>query len=381
MLILFIDMYNIVYVSHESESLLGSSRSLYNMIHFLRKQVNPIVILPNVGPVYDFFKSRGIKCMVIHYPLDITEKSGIRYVLTFIPRFIRDYFLYKKTISYAKKNIYCQDIDIIHSNSSTVDWGYKLARSLKKPHVWHLREFQDLDFNFKPFLGWNHLINEINNSSVTISITHSICRHFKQEGKDNAYQLYNAVRSLRDIRLDTDKESYFLLCGNLSKAKGLELAISSFAIFSEKQSAYKLKFVGHINDIYKQKLMLLISRLNLDCLVEFEPFTDDIDVLFRKASGYLMCSKNEAMGRVTVEALFNGCPVIGYDGGGTPEIIKDGINGFLFKTPEQCAWAMQQVLNPEISSRIIENGFDAVRQYFTEESYRDKLLSIYSILK
>ena len=56
-------------------------------------------------------------------------------------------------------------------------------------------------------------------------------------------------------------------------------------------------------------------------------------------------------------------------------------NGFLFKTPEQCAWAMQQVLNPEISSRIIENGFDAVRQYFTEESYRDKLLSIYSILK
>ena len=94
-----------------------------------------------------------------------------------------------------------------------------------------------------------------------------------------------------------------------------------------------------------------------------------------------MCSKNEAMGRVTVEALFNGCPVIGYDGGGTPEIIKDGINGFLFKTPEQCAWAMQQVLNPEISSRIIENGFDAVRQYFTEESYRDKLLSIYSILK
>ena len=105
MLILFIDMYNIVYVSHESESLLGSSRSLYNMIHSLRKQVNPIVILPNVGPVYDFFKSRGIKCMVIHYPLDITEKSGIRYVLTFIPRFIRDYFLYKKTISYAKKNI------------------------------------------------------------------------------------------------------------------------------------------------------------------------------------------------------------------------------------------------------------------------------------
>ena len=94
-----------------------------------------------------------------------------------------------------------------------------------------------------------------------------------------------------------------------------------------------------------------------------------LDVLFRKASGYLMCSKNEAMGRVTVEALFNGCPVIGYDGGGTPEIIKDGINGFLFKTPEQCAWAMQQVLNPEISSRIIENGFDAVRDVYKRQMY------------
>jgi glycosyltransferase involved in cell wall biosynthesis len=44
-----------------------------------------------------------------------------------------------------------------------------------------------------------------------------------------------------------------------------------------------------------------------------------------------MCSKNEALGRVTIEAMSRGTPVIGFDNAGTSEIIKHAYNGFLYK--------------------------------------------------
>src|SRR5262249_15733417 len=44
----------------------------------------------------------------------------------------------------------------------------------------------------------------------------------------------------------------------------------------------------------------------------------------------LMCSRSEAFGRVTVEYLRRGRPVIGTRSGGTPELVEEGITGWLY---------------------------------------------------
>ena len=44
----------------------------------------------------------------------------------------------------------------------------------------------------------------------------------------------------------------------------------------------------------------------------------------------LMCSRREAFGRVTVEGMKLGKPVIGTRSGGTPEIVQEGETGFLY---------------------------------------------------
>ena len=44
----------------------------------------------------------------------------------------------------------------------------------------------------------------------------------------------------------------------------------------------------------------------------------------------LMCSRREAFGRVTVEGMKLGKPVIGTRSGGTPEIVQDTETGFLY---------------------------------------------------
>lgn len=371
-------MLNVLYISHESDQVLGSSKSLYNMLNSLKDKVFPTVLFPKKGPAHDFFKSKGVKCVIIPYPLNFTEKYGMNYYFAFVPRLIRDQILSTQSLNYAAKLFKDHKIDLIHSNSSTVDWGYKLSRRMNVPHVWHLREFQNLDFNYKPYRGWRYLLRQIHSSEATISITNHIKDHFKLSDKNNAFQLFNAVRRKGDIFYKAEKKPYFLFCGNLSKAKGIELAISSFALFSNKSKEYKLLFVGVVDPQYRKYLEKFSTGLGINDLIEFHDYTHSIDDFFRNATAFLMCSKNEAMGRVTVEAMFNGCPIIGYNGGGTKEIIRQGYNGYLFQTVQECADAMFSVISEDKKLDFIAKGHEVAEQCFSEESYCEKMMNVYS---
>ena len=45
--------------------------------------------------------------------------------------------------------------DIIHTNIGPISIGYEVARQKNIPHIWHLREYQKLDFNINYFPTFN----------------------------------------------------------------------------------------------------------------------------------------------------------------------------------------------------------------------------------
>ena len=348
------------------------------MIQSLEGEVNATVTVPAKGAAYDFFRNHNIKVIAVNYPLDISDKNGISRFLSFIPRLCRDLTVYNKAINNICNFASECNIDIVHSNSSTVDIGFYVARRLGKPHIWHLREFQDLDFHFHPAYGWPHLLRQIRNSAASICITKAIQKHFGLENNKNSYQLFNAVRSEKDICYQPEKDKYFLLCGNLGKAKGCDLAIKAFSLFCSKHNDYRLKMVGSISPDNKNSLLNLAKSLNVDAFVDFEGYQTDVRKYYAKAAAFLMCSPNEAMGRVTVESMFYGCPVIGYNSGGTKEIIENGKDGYLFNNIEECAILMEQIINDKNISSIIHHAQKKAIEQFSEERYKDKILAIYN---
>jgi glycosyltransferase involved in cell wall biosynthesis len=58
-----------------------------------------------------------------------------------------------------------------------------------------------------------------------------------------------------------------------------------------------------------------------------------------RANVLLMCSAAEATGRVTIEALRAGRPVIGTRSGGTPELVTEGMDGLLVEPDDPAALA------------------------------------------
>ena len=89
-----------------------------------------------------------------------------------------------------------------------------------------------------------------------------------------------------------------------------------------------------------------------------------------------MCSDFEAMGRTTVEAFWYGCPVLGRNTGGTPELVKDGVTGYLFNSIDELAVLMKNIVNEEIIG-MVENAQAFAIDNFTEEKYGQKIESIY----
>ncbi len=89
----------------------------------------------------------------------------------------------------------------------------------------------------------------------------------------------------------------------------------------------------------------------------------DIRPLLAQADALIMASRNEGYGRVTVEALQAGVPVVGYDAGATTEILEDG--GGLLVPPDVSALrdAMYEVsTDHELLRRLTAQAVQAGRR-------------------
>jgi len=86
----------------------------------------------------------------------------------------------------------------------------------------------------------------------------------------------------------------------------------------------------------------------------------------------VVCSRDEAFGRVTVEAMKAGKPVIGARSGGTAELIREGENGLLYTPGEvaELAGAIRRVAHDRIlAGRLAECGRGWASETFTSDRY------------
>ncbi len=83
---------------------------------------------------------------------------------------------------------------------------------------------------------------------------------------------------------------------------------------------------------------------------------------FASADVFVLPSRTETLGLVLLEAMAAGCPVIGARAGGIPDIIEDGVNGFLFEDERGAAQAAQLLLRDTARRECIrQRAFEGVQ--------------------
>ena len=85
----------------------------------------------------------------------------------------------------------------------------------------------------------------------------------------------------------------------------------------------------------------------------------ELGAAFASADAFVFPSRTETLGLVLLEAMAAGCPVVAARSGGIPDIVEDGVNGFLFDpTDGQGAIAATQRLlaNPQEQEMLRQNA-------------------------
>lgn len=373
-------MINVLYVNNEDRTVGGATLSLMNLMHSVREEVRPTVLLREDGVVGNFLRSEGYEVIVIPFQRGTFNGSIWKKVFRTLPHLLNVLVSRRKTVRRALTLLKDRDIRLVHSNSGTVDIGLYIARALGVPHLWHLREYMDLDFGQRPFLGFRRFGKKLLSSEGVLAISSGIFEHFSLENHPCARWINDAVRPASDRLKSSEKEKYFLFSASLfSPAKQPETAVLAFCLSGVFRSGYRLRLTGHCSDEMKESLTSIAASYCASEYLDFVDFTADIKSQMERASGFLMTSRSEGLGRVTVEAMFYGCPVIARRSGGSLDILEDGRTGILFSTTEECAEAIRS-LSERFPSEMVEAAGDVAVERFSEEAYGPKIMDFYKTL-
>ena len=100
------------------------------------------------------------------------------------------------------------------------------------------------------------------------------------------------------------------------------------------------------------------------------------------ANVVLVCSRNEAFGRVTVEGMLAGRPVVGARCAATAELIEDGVNGFLYAhgNAKDLAEKIHFLYDhPDIANDTGSTAQAWADKTFSKERYRADLAALFPI--
>lgn len=365
----------VLYISNQGG---GAPKSLFNMIKSLREWVNPIVLFENDWYDYQMFVREGIECHIIPFRmgmvLDEPEYKTIRWRLH---RFMDEYFLNKRVAFRVAKLFKGRKIDIVHTNTGAITFGNDVAKALGAKSVWHLREFQDIDFGGHPYEGWKPFYRKLQKSDAVIGITQAIGRHFHFDELRNSHVIWDAVRSSKDAVRILGKDNYVLYCSSkIVPAKGLHDMIEAYAHSCLPSKGISMKVVGIMDKDYNRQITDAINKYDLKAHIQFLGNQGNVKPYFEKALAFVLPSLNEGLGRVVIEAMFYGCPVIVRKKGGPTEYIEDGKNGYFFDSVEELTNKMNLVCLNEQKELICRAQQFAIDN-FSEEVYGEKVIAVY----
>jgi asparagine synthase (glutamine-hydrolysing) len=154
--------------------------------------------------------------------------------------------------------------------------------------------------------------------------------------------------------------------------KGIDTVIRALPKVIEKIPNVRYVVVGDGDD--RSRLERLADATGVRERVFFMPQSTDrkLAEYYRACDIFVMPSSKEGFGLVFLEAMAFGKPVIGGNFGGTPDLIKDGVNGFLVKCNDPDALAGRITLllaSPELRAFMGEAGRRMVAEKYTFEHF------------
>lgn len=262
---------NVLFITGKGKG--GSNVSLRNTLFQIRDKVDICLVVPD-EETYQFFSDINHKRIFFFKFHIYPQTSSLKDKLFWLPKIILHYMVNQIAI-YKIASLYKDKIQLVHTNSSIIDIGERISRKLKIPHIWHLREYIDKDFNFTPIPSMSKYQMRIR-SSNTITITRNLEQHFTL--KDRNKVIYNGILSRSKLIPENTDKHYFLYVGSITADKGFgELCDAYENYVSKVLEPRKLLVVG--SPASSQYMVDITERIGKCCLKDNIEFLGQQDIV------------------------------------------------------------------------------------------------------
>lgn len=381
------------------ETASGSFHSLLQHLSALdRERVTPMAVYLNETPLTVRVRDMGIPVRVLNDPAYTRrERFDLRRASTELKLGADSYapslylpvcrWLHRSLVRTLEEIIRSQGIDILHLNNQVLRdlFGVFAAERTGVKCISHLRSMSGSRFNVRKA--------QFTNSHVSAYVANSMATRDCWIGRgldpEKVHVVYNAVQTLPVDPVDVHarwgipREARVAGCAaRLVEGKGHACLLKAFSLLLRNHPETYLLLVG--DGALRNRLERLAGELGVEDRVVFTGYQKEVPGIMAGLDLFVFPACNEGLGRVVLEAMQAGVPVLGADSGGIPEVIEDGRSGLLFPCDdaESLATAMDRLLgDTDLCAGFVERARRAVKEKFGIERYAEEMNRIYDMLR
>jgi N-acetyl-alpha-D-glucosaminyl L-malate synthase BshA len=175
-------------------------------------------------------------------------------------------------------------------------------------------------------------------------------------------------------------EVLLMHASNFRRVKNAPRVVEVFHAVADKVPA-RLLFVGEGPEL--SACRSLADELAIADRITFLGDQEYIEALLPYADIFLLPSDHESFGLVALEAMSCGVPVVATRVGGMPEVIVDGVNGFLFDPGDvhgMSELAIELARDPARRARVAGEARATASERFDIDRAVDRYVELYSAL-
>ena len=378
----------------------GSKISLFHMLKCAPgSQKNYLVLASPIQKEYESLVSPYVE-KIYYQEIPTWQKYNRRTLIEKLRAPLGDAYRILRSVPAAvklSKIIREENIDLVHTNNSITPVGALAAYAAKVPHVWHIREPFGDQRQYQPILGdsiafW--LMKRL--SKVIICNSEFTAKSFRdrrishviiQNGINLDYypDSENRGKLLRASFGIKDDELVIGMVGNLTtewKRHDYFLEIAAFL----RREFEDINFIvfGSSSDLnqteYTRKLAEQAVQMGIKDRLIWVDFIDDTGAMMNCLDILVHPALAEGSGRVIMEAMAVGRPLVAMRSGGVQELIQDGKTGFLIQpgNMEDFAKQVKVLLEDEgLRKEIGENARGYAQLHFSDQASMDAIVKVY----
>lgn len=364
---------SIAIISH-SAGLNGAERCLIEMVQALRlcnPEVHIVVYLPANGLLSEHI-SLYAEVRVVYLPWWIaTHKFSVAEKWKLSKSIVR-------AVKRLSKELVKENYDLVITNTIATPVAAIAAKLHAIPHVWFIHELGQLDHGYGYGYGYGVSYGLMNLCTTLFLVNSNYVKTFYSRF------LHRPMKVVyQPVNISTQpvpKSSYkgdrvrLLMVGRVSEGKGQLFATEVVQRMQAKGIPLNLCILGGNMSDYAKQLQELVANNEQISIV---PFVQDVACFYAGADIALVCSRAEAFGRVTIEAMKYGLPVVAADTGATPEIVHDGETGLLYEfgNMDSLEEKITLLLDTKFRKKIANNAYEWAWKNLTIENFAKQLES------